>query len=70
LDIKSPETVRLVRYLGYCRFEPVYFSQVSINKTEEDTRGFFGREKTLTNYEFRTLGIEERFHPKAMYLDE
>lgn len=70
LNVESEETVRLVRYLGYCRFEPVYYTMVQISKTEEDVRGFFGGKKVVTNYWFRTRFQDEKLSPRIMYLEE
>jgi len=70
LYMKSPETTRLVRCLGYCRFEPIWYSGIEIKKTEEDVKGLFGGKRTVTKYWFKTSILEDRLHPKVMYLEE
>lgn len=69
LDVDSKETIRLVRHLGYCRFEPVWFRYIEICKTEEDVKGFFGN-KVVTNYWFKTRFHEDRLYVKSMQLEE
>jgi hypothetical protein len=46
------------------------YRSVVISKTEEDTKGFFGREKVTTRYWFRMSIYDDRLHPKAVYLEE
>lgn len=70
LALSSSETVRLIRHLGYCRFEDVYYTWIEISKTEEDTRGFFGGEKVVTKYWLKTTLFDEKLQPQAFYLEE
>jgi hypothetical protein len=70
IDTNEPDTVKLIRHLGFYRFEPVPFRDIQIRVTEEDTKGFFGGEKTITNYYFRCGIYEQKIHPRVVHLEE
>lgn len=72
INTDSPETVKLVRYLGFHRFEPVPFRDIEIRVTEEDSKSLFGfgSERTVTNYYFRCGIYEQRFNPRVIHLEE
>lgn len=70
LHNNDEETARLVRYLGYYRFQEIPFRYSEISITEEDTKGFFGKDKTVTKYTFNIGASKRKIHPKSIYLEE
>jgi len=70
IDTKCPDTIRLIRELGFYRFESVPFREIELKITEEDTINFFGRPTTITNYYFKCGYYEKNLHPKVFYLEE
>lgn len=70
INAQDDETVRLIRHLGYYRFEPIPWREAEISITEEDTKGFLGRDKTITEHYFYISCYKDRIHPRSIYLED
>lgn len=70
INTNSAETVKLVRYLDFYRYEPVPFREILIRVEEEDTKTFFGRDKTYTRYYFQCGYVQRTLHPRVVHLEE